>query len=172
MEQKPQQLWLRQTLTFRLDPKPKIRVWWQHKQSLYSNTLENIQSKQTKKIHDACAKFTHQILYNNVPKSKISRLKMPRSCTTANLGLHKYPKHKKFKRTYINTMPEVYDCIPDKLRKVQPKIFKKKLKKITLRRWNLKLRLPRTKKYTYCESRISKLLYMLIKLSYRKISLK
>ena len=85
-------------------------------------------------FHDTCVKFAHKMIYHNEPKSIISKLKMPRTRTNARLGLKIYPRNKKFKNTFINKIPEVYGSIPDNLRKIKPSIFKKKLKKITIRR--------------------------------------
>ena len=119
-------------------------------------------------FEDNCFKFAHHIIYHQLPKSIISKIKLPRTRSTANIGLRKYPKNKKFKSTWINKIPEVYNCIPDNLRRVKPHIFKKKLKKITIRRqWNLKLRLPRGQKHSTALAVESvELIYIAIKFQY------
>ena len=84
-------------------------------------------------FYDQCVKYVHKLMLAQEPKSIIDQLRMPRSRRNAKLGLNIYPKNKKFRNTFINKIPEVYDTIPDKLRIIKPSIFKKKLRRLRLK---------------------------------------
>ena len=86
----------------------------------------------SEEFQDARSKLSQRIIYNQLPKSIYSKLKMPRSRYNAKIGLKLYPNKKKFKSTFINTIPSVYNAIPSALRGVKPKIFKKKIKKLKI----------------------------------------
>ena len=72
---------------------------------------------------DETNKFVHKVLYNQIPASIINKIKMPRSRANAKLGLKLYPKNRRFTRTLINTIPDVYERIPVELRKTKPSKF-------------------------------------------------
>ena len=84
-------------------------------------------------FYDQCAKFFHKVIYCQEPKSILDKLRLPRSRTNAKLGLKVYAKNKRFKNTCINKIPEVYSSIPESLRVIKPKLFKKKLKKTRIK---------------------------------------
>ena len=48
---------------------------------------------------------------------------------SANIGLKAYAKNKKIENTCINQIPDTYNKIPDRVRTVKLKFFKKKIKK-------------------------------------------
>ena len=92
------------------------------------------QKQSDEEFHDACIKFTQKMIYTSEPRSILDKIKLPRSRSNAKLGLKIYPKNNKFRNVFINKIPEFYSTIPEHLRRVKPTIFKKKLKKITIRR--------------------------------------
>ena len=81
---------------------------------------------------DACAKFYQRVMFTQEPRSILDKIRMPRSRSSAKLGLKAIAKNKRFKNTCINRLPEVYDRIPDTLTGIKPRLFKKKLKKIRI----------------------------------------
>ena len=84
-------------------------------------------------FYDHCAKFVQKLIYTKEPKSILDQLRMPRSRQNAKIGLKVCPRNKKFKSTFINKIPEVYSSIPDNLRGVKPRLFKKKIKKTRIK---------------------------------------
>ena len=98
-----------------------------------SNICKGVGKKTSnEEFTDACAKFYQRVMFNQEPRSILDKIRMPRSRNSAKLGLKAIAKNKKFKNTCINRLPEVYDRIPDALRGIKPRLFKKKLKKIRI----------------------------------------
>ena len=85
----------------------------------------------SEEFFNACAKFHQRVFFNQQPKQILDKIKLPRTRSSAKIGLKIYAKNKKFKNTCINRIPDFLNKIPDHLRGVKPTIFKIKLKKTT-----------------------------------------
>ena len=70
-----------------------------------------------------------KILSNHKPKQLFEQVRQPRTRTKAKLGKMFKTQTKTGKKTFLNHGIEVYNCLPDELKEMSVKQFKRKLKK-------------------------------------------
>ena len=99
---------------------------------------ENVDRKESQEeAFSACAVFTHKIIHHKKPRKIIGKIRFPRSRPNAELGLLRAPRLKIFKNTFINRIPTIYKAIPNELKHEGPITFRRKLKKIKIRKPHL-----------------------------------
>ena len=111
---------------------------WVHGNYCYKRSIKSIMEQLNWKIpeeqiEDSAARFFQKILVTKEPKDIHDLIRQPRTRRNVELTLKTIPKQKPFKNLMLNSMANMINRIQEDLKEERPHIFKKKLKKRSLK---------------------------------------